>query len=459
MKKHRIFLLSLLISTQTFSQIQNTISQPEKIFGLSKIWQEINYNFANFDHVPSLNWDSAFLAFIPKVIQAQNDLEYYKVLMRFSALLKDSHTDIYYPKSIDTCMYTSMFGDYRFYLQNIENKAIITYINKSKKDEIPIGSEIIEVNNQPTETYLKNEIMPFLSVSTDYLLRDWSVSNLFRGLKGTKYTVKIKTPSGEIKSLSLVHQKTKEKEMYPERERNIFGFNWLDNKIAYVALNGFEEEKIDSFFVDKLPELRKARGLILDVRKNGGGSSNYGAVIAQYLSPDSVIYASRVTVRTNNALYRARGSNYSDQDTVNNSWAARAYLCYHDKLLEYLATDTWRNDIAPGDRIIIPTVVLSGHETGSAAEEFLLFLDKSKQIIRIGQNSGGSNGQPYFIDLPGGGSMRICTQHCTYPDGRKYVGCGVKPDIEVKETVDDFLNNRDAALMEAVKYLNSEMAK
>jgi C-terminal processing protease CtpA/Prc len=459
MKKIQIFFFYLLIATQCFGQFQNKISQPEKIFGLSKIWQEVNYNFANFDHVATLNWDSAYIAFIPNVIQTQNDQEYYKVLMRFSALLKDAHTGIFYPKRIDTCMYTSMFGDYRFYLRNIDNKAIIKYINKSKKDEIPIGSEIIEVNDQPTEEYLEKEIMPLISASTDYVVRDWSVSNLFWGLKGQKYSVKIKTPAGEIKSLSLVHQLTKEKEIYPADDREIFSFKWLDNKIAYVALNDFGDQKIDSLFVDKLPELRKAKGLIIDVRKNGGGSSNYGAAIAQYLSPDSVIYASRVTARTNNGLYRARGSNFTVKDTVNNPWIANAYLCYHNKSMEYLGTDTWHNDVALRNRIIIPTVVLTGHETCSAAEEFLLFLDKSKQIIRIGQNSNGSNGQPYLIDLPGGGSMRICTQHCIYPDGRKFVGCGVKPDIEVRETVYDFINNRDAALLEAVKYLNSEVAK
>jgi C-terminal processing protease CtpA/Prc len=459
MKKIRIFFFYLFLAFHSYGQIRNTITQPEKIFGLSKIWQEVNYNFANFDHVPALNWDSAYIAFIPKVSQTSNDLEYYQVLMRFSALLKDAHTNIYLPKSIDTCMYTSMFGETRFYLRNIDNKAIITSVNKSKKDEIPVGSEIIEVNDQSTLKYLENEIMPLISASTDYVVRDWSVANMLRGLKGTAYKVKIKTPSGEIKTLSLIHQITKEKEMYPEGNRDLFSFKWLDNQIAFVALNDFGDQKIDSLFADKLPELHKAKGLILDVRKNGGGSSNYGAYIARYLSPDSVIFASKVTARTNNGLYRARGSTFTAKDTVNNPWVANAYLCYHNKSMEYLATDFMTNDLSGNDRIIIPTVVLTGHETCSAAEEFLLFLDKSKQIIRIGQNSNGSNGQPFVIDLPGGGSMRICTQHCAYPDGRKYVGYGVKPDIEVRETVDDFINNRDAALLEAVRYLNGEIAK
>ena len=111
MMKFKILLFSLLIFTDAFGQLQNTITQSEKIFGLSKIWQEVNYNFANFGNVPTLNWDSAYIAIIPKVIQTQNDFEYYKTLKRFCALLKDAHTSIDYPKRIDTCLYYTQFGD------------------------------------------------------------------------------------------------------------------------------------------------------------------------------------------------------------------------------------------------------------------------------------------------------------------------------------------------------------
>jgi C-terminal processing protease CtpA/Prc len=457
MKKFKVLLFSLVIVSNSFGQFQNTISQSEKIFGLSKIWQEVNYNFANFNNVPTLNWDSAYISFIPKVSQTQNDFEYYKTLKRFCALLKDAHTSIDYPKGIDTCLYYSQFGDYYIHLKNIDNKAIVVHVNKSKKDEIPIGSEIIEVNDQPTEKYLKSEVMPFISASTDYAIRDWAVGVMLEGFKDQKYRIKIKTPSGEITALSLVHGKTKKKEIYPPFDYDTFNFKWLDNQIAFVALNSFGDVKIDSLFIDKLSEMRKAKGLIIDVRKNGGGSSDYGATIAQYLSSDSVIYASKGMTRTNNAIYRARGSRYTEKDTIKNNWAAKTYLCYHNKSMSELGTDTWSIGIPLKDRIIIPTVVLLGHETCSAAEEFLLFLDKSKQIIKMGQNPNGSNGQPYFIDLPAGGNIRICTQQLTYPDGRKYVGCGVKPDIEIKETVEDVVNNRDVGVLEAVNYLKTKL--
>jgi C-terminal processing protease CtpA/Prc len=59
--------------------------------------------------------------------------------------------------------------------------------------------------------------------------------------------------------------------------------------------------------------------------------------------------------------------------------------------------------------------------------------------------------------LPGGGSARICTKKDTYPDGREFVGYGVKPDIEVKRTVEDYIRKRDAQLEKAIEVVKSKM--
>lgn len=46
---------------------RTNISENEKIVGLSKLWSEIKYNFINFDHVPFLNADSLYIAYLQKV--------------------------------------------------------------------------------------------------------------------------------------------------------------------------------------------------------------------------------------------------------------------------------------------------------------------------------------------------------------------------------------------------------
>jgi len=107
-------------------------------------------------------------------------------------------------------------------------------------------------------------------------------------------------------------------------------------------------------------------------------------------------------------------------------------------------------------RIAVPAVILIGNNTASAAEDFLIFADNQKHMIKIGEPTFGSTGQPLMIQLPGGGSARICTKKDVYPDGREFVGYGIQPDILIKRTLDDYLNHTDPVLEAAINYLNDK---
>jgi C-terminal processing protease CtpA/Prc len=58
----------------------------------------------------------------------------------------------------------------------------------------------------------------------------------------------------------------------------------------------------------------------------------------------------------------------------------------------------------------------------------------------IGMPSGGSTGNPIGFVFPGGGGVMFCSKKDTYPDGTEFVGVGIVPDIEVRETVSSFLS-------------------
>jgi C-terminal processing protease CtpA/Prc len=112
---------------------------------------------------------------------------------------------------------------------------------------------------------------------------------------------------------------------------------------------------------------------------------------------------------------------------------------------------------AEGRRLIVPTVVLQENATFSAAEDFLVAIEKVPQITTIGRPTGGSTGQPLVIELPGGGFVNICTKRDTYPDGRDFVGIGIAPDIFVEQTIEDVRQGRDPALDRAVELLQEEL--
>jgi len=83
------------------------------------------------------------------------------------------------------------------------------------------------------------------------------------------------------------------------------------------------------------------------------------------------------------------------------------------------------HSIPAGEKITVPTVVLIGYPTASAAEDFLIYADKVPHFTKVGQPTYGSTGQPLFFDLPAGFRADLHkTRHV--PDGRDFVGVGVQ---------------------------------
>jgi len=104
-------------------QIPATLTKAEKVYGLSKFWQEVNYNFVYLDQVDRELWDSTYVSLIDEVQSTENDYEYYRLLQRFCALLKDGHTNVFFPRNVNEKIYNTYFGDYRLFLTNIDGRA------------------------------------------------------------------------------------------------------------------------------------------------------------------------------------------------------------------------------------------------------------------------------------------------------------------------------------------------
>jgi C-terminal processing protease CtpA/Prc len=453
-KKFAIFLL--ILSNVIYGQIPNKLTNEEKIYGLSKFWQEVNYNFVYINKIDRTEWNSQYKKLISEVQNTPNDYEYYRLLQKFCTFLKDGHTNVWFPKEIQENILVNDFGDYRIFLTNINGKAIITKVNKSKKGEIPIGTEIIKVNGVLTDQHIEQNVAPYISSSTEHILNDWSVQYMLQGYINSTFDLELKLPNGKRKLLKLTHTKSKETELFPEDKTELFEFKWFKKDIAYIALNSFTSWDIMDLFSEKFPDIQKAEKLIIDIRKNGGGDERIGREIIKYLTKDTILYGSKSKSRLHIPYYKATGKYINATDTLSNNWSKQPYLTYHDSYFydfEYYPYPTSNLDIT---RIEIPTAILIGHNTGSAAEDFLIYADNQEHMIKIGEPTFGSTGQPMIFDLPNGGTGRVCTKIDTYPDGREFVGYGIKPDIEVKTTLTDYIENKDPVLERAINYLNKK---
>ncbi len=452
-----IFILALycpLFLNAQFYDLEHNLSDEEKLYGLSQFWSEAKYNFAFFDQT-DVNWDSAYQAFIPRVLATKNTFDYYGEMKQFCALLKDGHTDIWNGREISkNQVYIRVF------FKNINQQFFVDDVFNGYADKVPIGSELVKINGQPTKTYLQEKIIPYISASTPHELWNEAISSWHMHSTDTTQLTQMEfiRPDGKVVThTARLHPKTsKGKFAKKSKKWQPFELHSLANGISKIDLNTFSDTMVVTKFKEALPELYKSKGIIIDLRKNGGGNSFIGAQILNYFTDQKRLIGSLWQTREHKAAYKAWGTGMERKENFN-EWEQEAYEIANG--IHWYKGDTMTfNNTVTAKKLTAPLVVLLGNGTASAAEDFLVFLDGLEgRGTTIGQKSFGSTGQPMSFKLPGGAWARICTKKDTYPDGREFVGYGVAPDIFVPLTVEEMINKRDDALAKAVEVIKEKM--
>lgn len=188
-------------------------------------------------------------------------------------------------------------------------------------------------------------------------------------------------------------------------------------------VNEFEDKKGSELLLQHLAEARAAKGLVIDVRGNGGGNTDYNLL---GMLADGPIPGPLQRTRDYRAAYRAWGILPGWLDIPSSSVGADAE--HH---------------------LAVPVTVLTGPETYSAAEDFVAAFDALHRGITVGEPTGGSTGQPLQFKLPGGGSARVCTKDDRAGDGRVFEGVGLLPDVTVARTVADVQAGHDPVMERA----------
>jgi hypothetical protein len=428
-----------------------SLTDAEKLYGLSLVWKEADYNFPLFAKVPALDWDSAYQAFVPLVLEAETTVEYYRVLIRFAALLQDGHTQVMMPSWV---FQQHVFDQPKIRVTPAEGRALVWNVEEPLASQVPVGSEILAVDGTPIEEYLEREVYPLMGWQSVRFRRSFAMTGwypngigLLWGLSGTQVALTVRTPTGEERTVTATRDSFSRRSPWVRDfpSNDPFEFRWLDHDVAYVALNTFGDRAVEAQFDSIAPELHRAAGVIVDVRRNSGGSNGIPRrITARHLTSDTLV-GSRWRTRISNAAHRAWGR-------------------WEDEYKPFYTGDAWHEAdpvvVLPDlsvPKLDVPIVVLIGRNTGSAAEDFLVWLDGMENVTLVGEPTAGSTGQPLHIDLPGGGSARILTKHDTYPDGREFLGVGVQPDVFVARTVEDVIDERDGMLERALVELRDRV--
>lgn len=184
------------------------------------------------------------------------------------------------------------------------------------------------------------------------------------------------------------------------RESN-YGFQKLENfegNIGYLDLRGFLPADLGkNTVVGAMQFLANSDAIIIDLRKNGGGSPGMVQLICSYFFDEKVHL---------NSLYWRRG----------------------DRTEEF-----WTLDKVDGDRMPeVPLFVLTSKRTFSGAEEFAYNMQTRKRATLIGETTGGGANPGGGFDINERFTIFIPTGRAINPvTGTNWEGVGVIPEFAV----------------------------
>lgn len=197
--------------------------------------------------------------------------------------------------------------------------------------------------------------------------------------------------------------------------------------VAYIQISTWQQDRIEAMerAFEALEDLGGAEAMIIDVRRNSGGSETLARHFAGCFVGKSSVYAKHA---------------YRNPDRPSGFTQPQERKLYRKR-----GRPKYRGKVA----------VLMGPENMSSCEAFLLMMKQVPGAVLVGGRSYGSSGNPKPFDLGIGVTVFLPSWQAMLPDGTLFEGIGIKPDIEIKATPAE-LAGRDPILEAALKALRKQ---
>ncbi|MDP4174560.1 MAG: S41 family peptidase [Bacteroidota bacterium] len=257
----------------------------------------------------------------------------------------------------------------------------------------------------------------------------------------------------------------------PAPSFNNYSFEILPENIGYLnyrLMRNDKENPFSEFLKNTFSELKTkhAKGLIVDLRKNGGGNSDFGKELLKYIT-DKPFRTSAKKIWRSSTQYKKYmrkqipwWAGWATYPPV--IWIAGLFT---DETGMFTASDgecieLIREEEIPGEnplRFNGRVCFLIGPGTFSAAVDLANAVGDYRLAELIGEETGGipnSYGEVYNFVLPNtkieGG---ISSAYFVRANGNEKNGHGVLPDIKVRQSAEDMARNYDTVLEAAKKWI------
>ena len=194
----------------------------------------------------------------------------------------------------------------------------------------------------------------------------------------------------------------------------------LDDNIGYVRFPSFSSDVGAGNLDEVLLYLAPCRGLIIDIRDNGGGLVSSAEKMAARFTNEELLVG---------YMQHKTGPGHND------------FSSREEQRLKPAQGIRWQKGVA----------VLTNRGVFSAANEFVKYMKCCPNVVIVGDKTGGGGGLPFSSQLPNGWSIRFSACPIFDRDGQS-TEFGIEPDYWVSLTDEDFQRGEDT-IIEAARRL------
>lgn len=188
----------------------------------------------------------------------------------------------------------------------------------------------------------------------------------------------------------------------------------LDDNIGYVRYESFSDGIGEGNLDEVLSFMLLCRGMIIDIRNNGGGDlTNAEKLAARFCQEKTLV----------GYIQHKTGKGHSD------------FSALEPRYLEPSSRIRWHK----------PVCVLTNRHVYSAANEFVSQMKSLPTVQIVGDRTGGGAGMPFSSSLPNGWTVRFSAVPI-YDAQKHNTEFGIDPDYNVQLTDADFARGKDTII-------------
>jgi carboxyl-terminal processing protease len=396
----------------------STATREGRIIVFDDVWETIRDRYYD-PSLHGIDWEAERTRFRPRAADAASTAEFYAVLRRMLAQLHDAHTRVYAPDDKFDWQHPR-FISVGLSMREVDGQAVVAAVERESdaaRAGLRAGHIIKSLDGEPALDIFKRRLREEVGASTPSAARLRAMATIFDGARDSTVRVGWMDAGGKERFASLRREwRKRDVKLSVRRVGGGYGvleFEAFTQTITLDLMHALGER------------LRGVRGLVIDLRNNGGGEAEAMIEVASAFLPAGRNLG-RFTDRTGRIRLEPQ--------------TRAAMLMAADSITRFDA----------------PVVILTSERTSSAAEIFVAAMKEARRATTLGSPTCGC---VLAIQrrhaLPDGGGLDVSEMDYRTAGGTRLEGTGIAPDETIPLNIDDLRAGRDRALEQAIQFLKS----